>query len=367
MINLEFLAYVLFILNGFVLGSLPFGYIITRLSTSKNILEIGWKKNSTSNVMKNVGKWQGILTGVLDALKGFLAVYIATLAGCPPVVIALAGTAAIAGHNWSPFLDFKGGRGIATLAGAMFCLSPQITIMLLALCGLFTILWTASIGTVIAIMLGITISFPNVDHWTLLLLLIFSIIPISLKRLSPIKEVIPFADHQTLIENRLIFDQDDIPPFRIKPHNINNIVLENNIENNSIDGDYDYINTKNLPTGTVLASTKGKTSKTSSKPSIAKKPKARTTARTVVKKPTAPKEQSQKKEAKTAKKPVATKAVEKKPLAKTIAKKPATVKKVEKKPVTKTVTKKPIAKTVAKKPATAKAIEKKPTRSKPKK
>lgn len=216
MINLDFLYYILFILNGFFLGSLPFGYVISRLSTSKDVFEVGWKKNSASNVFKNIGKWQGILTAVLDAAKGFLAVYIASLAGCPSFVIALIAAAAVAGHNWSPLLDFKGGRGIATLAGSMLPISPYITILLAILCGLFAVLWTASIGTIVALIVGITVSFANPSQWNLTLLLLFSLPLIALKRLSPIKDVIPFDKNQTLIENRLIFDQDTVPPFRTR-------------------------------------------------------------------------------------------------------------------------------------------------------
>lgn len=216
MINTELLAYTLFILNGFILGSLPFGYIITKLSTSKNILEIGWKKNSASNVMKNIGKWQGITTAALDLLKGYIAVLIAINSGTPSLVVALTGVAAITGHNWSPLLNFQGGRGIATLAGAMLCLFPSLALLLIILSGLFAILWTASIGTIIAIALGLIISFSNPEYWGVFLLLLLSIIPISIKRLSPIKEILPIENNCEIISNRLIFDQDEMPPYRIK-------------------------------------------------------------------------------------------------------------------------------------------------------
>ncbi|BFT95270.1 MAG: hypothetical protein MNSN_01110 [Minisyncoccus archaeiphilus] len=242
MIDLDLFAYfLLFILNGFILGSLPFGYVISKISSDKDVFAIGWKKNSASNVFKNIGKWQGVLTGLLDLGKGYLAVYIASSAGCPDIIIALTGAAAITGHNWSPLLDFKGGRGIATLAGAMLFISPQITIMLAILAGLFALLWTASVGTIIALALGITISFPDTKLWDLLLLILLSIIPVFVKRLSPIKDIIPFEKNRTIIENRLLFDQDDIPPARIKAR-INNIVLENNIENNPIEEDFQYLN-----------------------------------------------------------------------------------------------------------------------------
>lgn len=263
---------VLFILNGFILGSLPFGYIITKLSKSKDIMEIGWKKNSSSNVMKNIGKAEGILTFALDFAKGFLAVYIATLAGCPFFIQALCGAFAVTGHNWSPFLGFKGGRGIATLGGALFSMSPLLTLLLIGVCAIFTALWTASIGTIIAIMLGITISFANTNFWGIFLLLLFSIIPVFLKRLSPIKDIIPFIENKDLIENRIIFDQDEVPPFRKKLK----AVIENNISNTgNIDGDFDFINTKNNNT----------TIKEPVKPTIIKKTKTSQTKNKIKKSP----------------------------------------------------------------------------------
>jgi glycerol-3-phosphate acyltransferase PlsY len=255
------LSYILFVLNGFVLGSIPFGYIISKLSKSKDITEIGWKKSSGSNVLKNVGKWEGVLTILLDGLKGFLSVYIPTLAGCPPLVIALCGTAAIVGHNWSPLLGFKGGRGIATLAGAALFISPAVTAVLIIICGLFALLWTASIGTIIAIILGITISFADVGLWGLSLLLILSILPISIKRLSPIKEIIPFEEHKELIENRLIFDQDEIPPFRIR-NSLRTVVVDNNISNaNSREGEFDFINAQTTPSSIVTEEKKSRNRK----------------------------------------------------------------------------------------------------------
>jgi glycerol-3-phosphate acyltransferase PlsY len=62
------------LLFSYFLGSFPSGYLISRLS-GKNILKVGWRKNSGSNVFKHVGKWQGFLTGAFDIFKGYLAVY----------------------------------------------------------------------------------------------------------------------------------------------------------------------------------------------------------------------------------------------------------------------------------------------------
>lgn len=101
---------IFYIILGYLLGSIPFGYLITHFSTGKNILEIGWRKTSGSNVFKSVGKWQGFLTGIGDVGKGFLAVWLAQKFGLPIQTQALCGVAAVTGHNWSIFLKFAGGE-----------------------------------------------------------------------------------------------------------------------------------------------------------------------------------------------------------------------------------------------------------------
>ncbi len=116
---------IFWILASYLLGSIPFGFLIAKIC-GKNILEIGWKKTSGSNVFRNVGKWQGILTGLLDVAKGAAAVFLAQLLGLVPEVQAVAGAAAVIGHNWSVFLRFSGGRGIGTFAGAFLALSPFV-------------------------------------------------------------------------------------------------------------------------------------------------------------------------------------------------------------------------------------------------
>ena len=134
----------------YILGSLPFGYIISRLS-GKNILEIGWRKTSGSNVFRNVGIWQGVLTAILDVLKGSAAVFGAQTLGLSSEIQILSGIAAVCGHNWSIFLKFAGGRGIGTFCGALLFFSPKLLGLALVLFGVFALLWDSSTATLIAL------------------------------------------------------------------------------------------------------------------------------------------------------------------------------------------------------------------------
>ncbi len=204
------------IFASYLLGSIPFGYILSKIA-GKNILEVGWRKTSGSNVFKNVGKLQGIATGMFDGGKGWLAVFLAQSLGVPPQVQALCGVAAVTGHNWSLFLKFAGGRGIGTFLGALLAFSPKIfgfaVIPLISL----ALIWNASIGTIFFLVTSLYLSFHFNQFGTIGILTLVSLLPIFIKRLSPIKEL--SLNKREVIRNRLIFD-DDIPCFDLRINKI---------------------------------------------------------------------------------------------------------------------------------------------------
>jgi len=199
---------IFYIILAYLLGSIPFGYLVTRWSCGKNILEIGWRKTSGSNVFRNVGKWQGLITGILDVGKGAFAVFLAQRAGFSIQVQALCGVAVVAGHNWSIFLKFAGGRGIGTLIGAFLALSPGILGYSLIPLILLALIWNASIGTIFFLITAIVLTAYFGQLETVGLLPLVSLFPIFLKRLSPIKEL--SLEKKELIRNRLIFDNDQV-------------------------------------------------------------------------------------------------------------------------------------------------------------
>jgi glycerol-3-phosphate acyltransferase PlsY len=92
----------------------------------KNILEIGWRKTSGSNVFKNVGALPGALTGICDILKGSWQFIWQKSFGFSLEIQSLCAFFAVLGHNWSIFLKFAGGRGIGTFMGCLLILAPKI-------------------------------------------------------------------------------------------------------------------------------------------------------------------------------------------------------------------------------------------------
>lgn len=108
------------IIIGYLLGSIPTAYIITRLIKKQDIRRLGGGNVGSLNTIKSVGKLPGLLVGLIDIGKGAAAVVIAFYAlGVPSLFVMLAGFFAIVGHMWMIFLKFSGGRGMGPMVGAI--------------------------------------------------------------------------------------------------------------------------------------------------------------------------------------------------------------------------------------------------------
>lgn len=114
---------------GYLVGSIPFGYLIVRLTSGADVRETGSGGTGATNVSRRAGKLAGVLTLVLDALKGAFAVLLArVMLGNADVNakwwVAAAAIAVIAGHIFPVWLGFRGGKGVATGAGVFLVLAP---------------------------------------------------------------------------------------------------------------------------------------------------------------------------------------------------------------------------------------------------
>jgi len=118
---------VIIVVAAYLIGSIPWGYVIVRWKSNEDIRSAGSGATGATNVMRRAGRGAGIATLVLDALKGFAAVYAARwLAGTDGTtwVVAMAGVAAIAGHIFPIWLGFKAGKGVATALGVFLAIAP---------------------------------------------------------------------------------------------------------------------------------------------------------------------------------------------------------------------------------------------------
>lgn len=113
---------ILFLLFSYFLGAIPFGYILCYLTDKKDIRQEGSGNIGATNVLRIKGKTFGLITLVLDMLKGILPIFYGLMHFDSSVLIIGGGAVAILGHLYSVYLKFKGGKGVSTFLGmiAMF-------------------------------------------------------------------------------------------------------------------------------------------------------------------------------------------------------------------------------------------------------
>jgi len=115
----------LVLIIAYLIGSIPFGYLIVRTKQGGDIRQTGSGGTGATNVSRRAGKVAGVLTLLLDAAKGAAAVLIAQNVSGSAWVKAAAAIAVIAGHIFPVWLGFRGGKGVATGVGVFLVLAPM--------------------------------------------------------------------------------------------------------------------------------------------------------------------------------------------------------------------------------------------------
>jgi glycerol-3-phosphate acyltransferase PlsY len=138
----------------YLLGSIPFGFLVVRLASGADIRETGSGGTGATNVSRKAGKVAGVATLALDALKGAMAVLVArwlTGEAGTSWVVAAAAALAVVGHCFPVWLKFKGGKGVATGLGVFLAIAPWATLAALAV--FIIVVWRTryvSLGPIIA-------------------------------------------------------------------------------------------------------------------------------------------------------------------------------------------------------------------------
>ena len=146
---------IIVVIVSYLLGSIPFGYLIVRKKVGADIRETGSGGTGATNVSRRAGKAAGVLTLVLDALKGAVAVEWAVVLAGPSSkaawIVTAAAIAVIAGHIFPVWLRFRGGKGVATGVGVFLMLAP-IALVCAGILFLAIVLFTryVSLGSVVA-------------------------------------------------------------------------------------------------------------------------------------------------------------------------------------------------------------------------
>ena len=120
---------VLFVIGGYLAGSLPMGVLVARLTGAPDPRTVGSGRTGGTNALRAMGFRRGLVVGLLDIGKGAAPVLAAVLAGASPLAVALTGVAAVLGAWRSVFLRFHGGRGVATGIGALLIIQPLVVVL----------------------------------------------------------------------------------------------------------------------------------------------------------------------------------------------------------------------------------------------
>jgi acyl phosphate:glycerol-3-phosphate acyltransferase len=129
-------GYILSAIAAYFVGSLPTGFLVAK-ARGIDIRTVGSGNIGATNVFRILGKKAGIAVLLIDGLKGFVACrFLSTLplqfvGGDPVILMVVTGVAAVLGHNYTVWLKFKGGKGIATSAGVLAALNPPAFLLIL--------------------------------------------------------------------------------------------------------------------------------------------------------------------------------------------------------------------------------------------
>jgi len=209
------IEFLLLCIGAYLLGSVPFAFLLAKWFYGIDIRQHGTGKVGAANVLRVASKWLAVPVAIFDIGKGALMVWAAQLLGMEAAVQVTVGLITIAGHNWSVFLRFRGGRGIFTSLGVITILSPWLGLIILVISYLFAPTRRVAFGVFLALLslpfFSWFLSQPlNIDE-RLSVTLGFVVLSLMafLKRLATprteLSKSVPLAE---LLFNRLLFDRD---------------------------------------------------------------------------------------------------------------------------------------------------------------
>ena len=169
--------YIIACIIGYLLGSVSGGIITSKIAKGPDLHTVGSKSTGASNVQRTMGWKYGIITFLIDGLKGIFACLIAWLITGSHFASLLAGLFCVIGHNWPVFFHFRGGKGVATTGGVMLYCFPVPALICIALTvAVIALFRYISVGSMLLVTVFFILSFffsgPNtcVIVWAFLLM-----------------------------------------------------------------------------------------------------------------------------------------------------------------------------------------------------
>ena len=158
-----FLYQFLFLVLTYLIAAIPFGLVLTKIFAKKDVREFGSGNIGATNVVRVAGKKIGLLTLILDGLKGAIMVVIARFtfadASGLHIFLVLVGMVAVIAHVYPVYLNFKGGKGVATTIAVLLAIDLNIGLSVISIWALtFAIFRTSSISSIASIFSSIILS-----------------------------------------------------------------------------------------------------------------------------------------------------------------------------------------------------------------
>lgn len=194
---------VIYLLMAYLCGAIPFAYIIARYFKNIDIRKCGSGNPGATNVFRTVSKPLGILTFILDTLKGFIPVYFAGLINPSIYFILAVAFITVIGHIYTVFLNFKGGKGVATGCGVFIAFAPVVTLIcfLIFTVVLFISKYVALSSMFAAISLPIILKIFNYPNMIVLFAVILAILVI-IRHLSNIKRILNGTENKIMSNSK---------------------------------------------------------------------------------------------------------------------------------------------------------------------
>jgi acyl phosphate:glycerol-3-phosphate acyltransferase len=143
----------------YLAGSIPVGVVVGKLLRGTDLRSFGSGSTGTTNALRAYGPKISALVLICDILKGAIPVFIAYSFDRSPWFVGAVAVLAVVGHCWSPFIEFDGGKGVATGAGALIALQPWVAFAILLMVAIVVLTHYVSLGSIVtAVSIGIALS-----------------------------------------------------------------------------------------------------------------------------------------------------------------------------------------------------------------
>lgn len=151
---MELVISVLLIAAAYLIGSVPWGVLLGRVFKGVDVRSHGSGATGATNALRVLGWKFSVAVFTLDFAKGLLPVILGRVIGLDVWVVAIVGVAAVVGHCWSPFIGFKGGKGMATSGGAAIGMFPFLLVIIGVMAGIVALTRYVSLASLAAATVG---------------------------------------------------------------------------------------------------------------------------------------------------------------------------------------------------------------------